>query len=78
MVYNLNMVLNYNSINNSNRLSLPTEITRTISNASFYASLSMHERFERLGSGQDLDLFGVSVSRSSILLQMSTYSLSLV
>ncbi|KAL7311785.1 Transmembrane BAX inhibitor motif-containing protein 4 [Mucor circinelloides] len=55
---------------NPNRLSLPTEITRTVSNASFYGSLSIHQRFDRLGSGQDLDLFGTSVARSSVSSQM--------
>jgi hypothetical protein len=65
------MTFNYNS-----RLSLPTAITRTTSNASFYGSLSIHERFERLASGQELDLLGISVSRSSVLLQMSTYPLT--
>lgn len=62
---------------NANRLSLPTEITRTVSNASFYASLSIHQRFDRLGSGQDLDLFGTSVARSSVRCQMSLYFINL-
>lgn len=49
----------------------PTTTTRTLSNASFYASLSIGHRFERLGSGQELDLFGISVSRTNVKTQMS-------
>lgn len=60
--------------NNSTPLSLPTT-TRTVSNhANFYASLTINQRFERLGSGHDLDLFGKSVSRTSIKSQMSKRS----
>lgn len=58
--------------NNNNSLTLPTVTTRTLSNnVSFYASLSIGERFERLGSGQELDLFGTSVSRTPVKSQMS-------
>lgn len=58
--------------NSNNTLILPTVTTRSLSNnVSFYASLSIGERFERLGSGQELDLFGTSVSRTSVKSQMS-------
>ncbi|KAI9269551.1 hypothetical protein EDC94DRAFT_513360 [Helicostylum pulchrum] len=57
--------------NNNSSLTVPIT-TRSVSNhASFYASLSINERFERLGSGQEMDLFGKSVSRTSIKSQMS-------
>lgn len=62
------MSYNYNSAREA--LPIPTEITRTVSNASFYNTLSIHQRFDRLGSGQDLDLFGTSVARSSVQSQM--------
>lgn len=57
--------------NNNSPLTVP-RTTRSVSNhASFYASLSINERFERLGSGQEMDLFGTSVSRTSVKSQMS-------
>lgn len=62
------MSFHYN--NTSQPLTLPTTITRTLSNASFYGSMSISQRFERLGSGQELDLFGKSVSRTNVTSQM--------
>ena len=47
------------------------DASRIQTNTSYYASLSLGRRFERLGSGQDLDLFGISVTRTTIKLQMS-------
>ncbi|KAG2236438.1 hypothetical protein INT48_003228 [Thamnidium elegans] len=58
---------------NNSPLTVPiTTTTRSVSHrASFYASISINERFERLGSGQEMDLFGTSVSRTSVKSQMS-------